>query len=296
MTITANQISEIMGSTVTGSDGKIGDVGQVFLDDQTDAPEWVTVKTGLFGTKESFVPIAGATMADGGLTVPYSKSTVKDAPNVDIEQGHLSVDEEASLYRHYGIDDHGTPSGQAQGHAGSADEKVFDQESDARPSTGQTSEETTDHTADHTADHSTDKEAGIVGHDTSGPTTDDAMTRSEEQLRVGTEKVETGRARLRKYIVTEQKTVTVPVQREEVRLEREPITDANRGQAMSGGDITEEEHEVVLTEERPVIQKEVVPVERVKLAKETVADQVEVSEEVRKEQIDTDGIEPSTTR
>ena len=281
MTISTNQISDIMGSTVTGTDGKIGDVGQVFLDDQTDAPEWVTVRTGLFGTKESFVPIAAATMADGGLKVPYTKDLVKDAPRVDIEQGHLSLDEEAELYRHYGLDGANGTSEAAAGRSGDVDQKVYDQESDTK-------------TKGH--DGSDHEAAGIVGHDTSGPTTDDAMTRSEEQLKVGTEKVQTGKARLRKHIVTEQKTITVPVQREEVRLEREPITEENRGQAMSGGDITEEEHEVILTEERPVVQKEVVPVERVKLAKETVADQVEVSEEVRKEQIDTDGIEPATQR
>ena len=73
------------------------------------------------------------------------------------------------------------------------------------------------------------------------------MTRSEEHLRVGTEQVEAGRARLRKYVVTEQQSVQVPVSREEVRVEREPITDANRGDALSGAEITEEEHEVVLT-------------------------------------------------
>ncbi|MDQ6897286.1 MAG: PRC-barrel domain-containing protein, partial [Actinomycetota bacterium] len=114
MTISNNQISDIMGSTVTGSDGKIGEVGQVFLDDQTDAPEWVTVRTGLFGTKESFVPIAEATLADGGLKVPYSKDLVKDAPRVDVEQGHLSLDEEAELYRHYGLDSGTGTSGVAQ--------------------------------------------------------------------------------------------------------------------------------------------------------------------------------------
>ena len=132
-------------------------------------------------------------------------------------------------------------------------------------------------------------EAGTVGHDTSGPTTDNAMTRSEEQLHVGTETRESGRARLRKYVVTEQETVTVPVQREEVRIEREPITDANRGEALDGPAISEEEHEVVLHEERPVVEKEAVPVERVRLDKETVTEQQQVTEEVRKEQIDTDG-------
>lgn len=135
-------------------------------------------------------------------------------------------------------------------------------------------------------DYESDRDA--AGHDTSGPTTDEAMTRSEEQLRVGTERREAGRARLRKFVVTEDVTKTVPVQREEVRVEREPITDANRDEALAGPDISAEEHEVVLHEERPVVEKEAVPVERVRLEKETVTDQQSVDGEVRKEQVDTD--------
>ena len=128
-----------------------------------------------------------------------------------------------------------------------------------------------------------------VGRDTSGPTTDNAMTRSEERLNVGTRKEEAGRARLRKYVVTENVTETVPVSREEVRIEREPITDANVGKAMDGPAISEEEHEVTLHAERPVVEKEAVPVERVRLDKDTVTDQETVNEGVRKEQIDVDG-------
>lgn len=128
--------------------------------------------------------------------------------------------------------------------------------------------------------------ASTDGYDTSGPTTDDAMTRSEEQLHVGTERVETGRARLCKYVVTEQETVTVPVSHEEVRLEREPITEASIGDALDGPDISEEEHEVVLTEERPVVEKETVPVERVRIGTETKTDTEQVSAEVRKEEIE----------
>lgn len=120
------------------------------------------------------------------------------------------------------------------------------------------------------------------------------MTRSEEQVRVGTETRETGRVRLRKYVVTENVTQTVPVSREEVRLEREPITDENRGDALAGGDITEEEHEVVLTEERPVVQKEAVPVERVRLDKDTVTEQQQVDETVRKEEIELDESDAAT--
>jgi uncharacterized protein (TIGR02271 family) len=128
----------------------------------------------------------------------------------------------------------------------------------------------------------------VVGHDTSGPTTDEAMTRSEEQLRVGTQQVEAGRARLRKYVVTENVTQTVPVSHEEVRIEREPITEGNAPAAHDGPAISEEEHEVVLHAEQPVVQKEAVPVERVRLGTETVREEQTVSDEVRKEQIETD--------
>jgi len=144
---------------------------------------------------------------------------------------------------------------------------------------GRTSGATTDRT----------DEQGTVGHDTSGPTTDNAMTRSEERLEVGTAQQEVGRARLRKHVVTETETRTVPVSHEEVRVEREPVTDADRGQALDGPAISEEEHEVVLNAEKPVVAKEAVPVERVRLDKETVTDQVQVTEDVRKEQIEVDG-------
>jgi uncharacterized protein (TIGR02271 family) len=125
-----------------------------------------------------------------------------------------------------------------------------------------------------------------VGRDTSGPTTDDAMTRSEEELRVGTTQRERGRVRLRKYVTTETEQVTVPVRREQVRVEREPITDANRDAATSGPEIAEAEHEVVLREEEPVVEKRTVPKERVRLDKDTVTDEHQVAEQVRKEQID----------
>jgi uncharacterized protein (TIGR02271 family) len=254
MSIDQSNIDTIIGRPVHGADGqKIGDVGQIYLDDQTGKPEWATVRTGLFGTKESFVPVAEAQITDDGVRVPYDKDAVKDAPRVDAEQGHLSQQEEAELYRHYGL------------------EYSEDRSDSGLPAGGN------------------GRERGTVGHDTSGPSTDDAMTRSEEHLEVGTQKREAGRARLRKHVVTEQETVTVPVTREEVTLEREPITDANVDAATDGPSISEEEHEVVLTEERPVVQKETVPVERVRLGKETVTEQEQVTDEVRKERIEADG-------
>jgi uncharacterized protein (TIGR02271 family) len=207
------------------------------------------------------------------IVVPYTKDQVKDAPRVDTD-GHLEPTEEDRLYDHYGIGGGtqtytDTTAGRDADYAGTGTASGFA-------------------AAD---DRATGDVRGTVGHDTSGPTTDDAMTRSEERLHVGTEREATGRARLRKYVTTENVTKTVPVQREEVRIEREPITDANRGAAMSGPDISDEEHEVTLHEERPVIEKETVPVERVRLDKDTVTDQVTVDEEVRKERIETDGID-----
>uniref|UniRef100_UPI003F497DEF DUF2382 domain-containing protein n=1 Tax=Pseudarthrobacter oxydans TaxID=1671 RepID=UPI003F497DEF len=258
------------GGNVIGNDGsKIGSIGQIYADDETSEPTWVTVKTGLFGTKESFVPVREATQEGNDLVVPYTKDTVKDAPSVDPD-GHLSPEEEDRLYAHYGLS-----GGTGAGYAGTAERSAVD-------GTDRDTDLTLGGDADRTADRDT------VGHDVSGPTTDDAMTRSEEQLNVGTRREETGRARLRKYVTTENVTTTVPVQREEVRIEREPITDTNRGDALDGPAISEEEHEVILHEERPVVEKETVPVERVRLEKDTVTDQEQVTEEVRKENIDVE--------
>jgi uncharacterized protein (TIGR02271 family) len=264
--IGSDTISRVIGQDVYDESGeKIGSAAEVYLDDETGEPEWVTVRTGLFGTKESFVPIRNADLTNDGVRVPVSKTQVKDAPKIDTD-GHLSPQEEQELYRYYGMGT-GFETGRTTG-----------TETTGVQATGR---ETTGYT---------DTDArGTVGRDTSGPTTDDAMTRSEERLDVGTRSEEVGRARLRKYVVTENVTERVPVSREEVRVEREPITDANIGNAMSGPAISEEEHEVTLRAERPVVEKEAVPVERVRLDKDTVTDHAEVSEDLRKEQIDVDG-------
>jgi len=257
-------LDRVIGRDVYDEAGnKIGSASEVYLDDQTGQPEWVTVKTGLFGTKESFVPIRDADLTDDGVRVRVSKEKVKDAPKIDTD-GHLSPQEEEELYRYYGMGG-GYTDTQTTGMA-----------------------DTTQTTGVRDTGYA-ENQHGTVGRDVSGPTTDNAMTRSEEQLHVGTRSEEVGRARLRKFVVTENVTQTVPVTREEVRIEREPITDANVGNAYDGPAISEEEHEVTLHAERPVVEKEAVPVERVRLSKETVTDQETVSADVRKEQIETDG-------
>ncbi|MBG6185250.1 uncharacterized protein (TIGR02271 family) [Arthrobacter sp. CAN_A214] len=267
--ITQENIDTILssgGNVVDAQGTKIGAVGQIYLDDQTGEPNWVTAKTGLFGTSESFVPLEGASVTGADVAVRYTKDQVKDAPRVEAD-GSLSPEEEERLYRHYGL--------------GSGFQDTVGTNTTGTNTSGY---EPGFQSGDERLDRS--RQGGTVGHDTSGPTTDDAMTRSEEQLRVGTERREAGRARLRKYVVTENVTTTVPVRREEVRIEREPITDANRGDALDGPAISEEEHEVVLHEEQVVVDKEAVPVERVRLNKETVQSQETVSGEVRKEKIE----------
>ncbi len=270
--IGTESISRVIGQDVYDESGsKIGSASEVYLDDETGQPEWLTVRTGLFGTKESFVPIRNADLTNDGLRVPVSKERVKDAPKIDTD-GHLSPQEEQELYRYYGMGTDTTTTN-TTGMAGTQTSGMADTQT-----TGMAQTETTN-------------VHGTVGRDTSGPTTDNAMTRSEERLSVGTRAEEVGRARLRKFVVTENVTETVPVSREEVRVEREPITDANVGNAMDGPAISEEEHEVVLHAERPVVAKEAVPVERVRLDVDTVTDTETVSDSVRKEQIEMEGAE-----
>jgi uncharacterized protein (TIGR02271 family) len=253
-----NDAREVIGSTAYSADGdKIGKVGQLFLDDETGRPEFVTVNTGLFGNNETFIPVGEANVEGDRLVLPFSKDKVKDAPNVNAESGHLDKPEERRLYEYYGMayDKDGGEGFADSGREFAAGGQEFRGE----------------------------------GHDTSGPNTDEAMTRSEERVDVGTTSQEAGRARLRKYVTTEQETHTVPVRKEKAVLETEPVTDGNVGAATSGAPISEEEHEVVLNEEQVVVDKKVQPVERVKLGTETVTEEQTVTEDVRKEHIEAEG-------
>jgi uncharacterized protein (TIGR02271 family) len=301
MTLTTDQLTNVTasdGNVVTRDGDKIGRIGQIYLDDNTGEPEWVTVKTGLFGTSESFVPLDGATLSGGDVAVKYDKATIKDAPRVDAD-GSITPEEEDALYSYYrgvGVGGSDYTSDSDRVAVGTTDADYADRDATDTAYAGRGTTDTdypapgtvgTDYAATGTTDVD-ERARGTKGRDVSGPETDDAMTLSEEQVAVGTQTREAGRARLRKYVVTENVTQTVPVQREEVRVVREPITDDNRPAAESGPEISEEEHEVVLHEERPVVEKEAVPVERIRLDTETVTDDVTVSEEVRKEKVDTD--------
>ena len=105
------QYEDYYGRTVVDRDGeKIGSISEIYEDTDTGKPEWGLVKTGLFGTGQSFVPLANANPEGDQLRVSFTKSQVSDAPHVDAA-GELSPEEEDRLYQHYGLSRSTAPSG-----------------------------------------------------------------------------------------------------------------------------------------------------------------------------------------
>ncbi|MHA7218945.1 PRC and DUF2382 domain-containing protein [Arthrobacter sp. MDT1-48-3] len=317
--LTMNDLDPLLrhrSTVVTGEGDKVGTVGVVYLDDADDRPSWVTVHTGLFGTRESFVPLEGASVHGRDLVVAYPRDLIRHAPSVD-RDGHLSPEDEAALYRHYGlrgaapvprfaaaepVTEHAavrttTPvtesavAGPATEHA--AAEPAIEPAaartttpSAAAPdaATGETAAR-----AMHTAGTSDATPAPTTARTQGGTHTRDEggtpwVVRSEERLRVGTEQYEAARVRLRKYVVTEEATMTVPLKREEIRIEVEPISSPVRLEA-EGVPFQEQSVELVAHEELAVLSKETVPVERVSMKTVEVAGRTTVREEVRKERI-----------
>ncbi len=249
--ISTNDVNRIEGATVYDSTGdKVGKVGQVYLDDHDGQPSWITVATGFFGTSETFVPTEGARFDGDDLHVAYDKDKIKDAPHLEVDQ-HLSETEEAELYRYYGVQWGG----------------------------------------DHTTDTTTTTTAGTTGYvdtaDTTRTSDEAAVTLSEERAVVGKESQEVGRARLRKYTTTETETVDVPVTKERLVVERNPVSaeHATTGTIGESGEV----EEITLREERAVVDKETVAVEEVRVGKEKVTEHEQVSADVRKEHVEVEG-------
>ncbi|WP_374927839.1 DUF2382 domain-containing protein [Kytococcus sedentarius] len=274
--ISKDQLRTLRDGDLYSVDGdKIGSIEEIYLDDRTNEPEWATVNTGLFGTSQSFVPLAGATVTDDGLTVQYSKDQVKDAPRIDAGE-HLGVEQEQELYRYYGVE--------GQGAEGIATDRT-----DATGRTDAAAAAGTAGAAGHVGDRDRDladrdrDRADVADRDADG-----TMVRHEERLNVGTERQETGRARLRKYVDEEEQTVSVPVETESAHVVRRPVD----GEATTDGKaFQEEEVEVGLESERPVVSKETVAVEQVGLEKERHTENVQVSDSVRSERIEVEGDE-----
>nr|WP_189930983.1 PRC and DUF2382 domain-containing protein [Streptomyces sulfonofaciens] len=310
--ITREQIPSVLDHAVYDTQGnKIGDAKHIFLDDVSGRPEWASVKTGMFGARESFVPIRDAALVEDHLEVPYDKAKVKDAPTVAVDSGgHLSAEEEHRLYEYYGVQwdtawqssdqpAEGRTAPGGPGMTGGGEPERFAPTGEAPGGRAETSEAP----GGTSAMPGTSRERGAAGaampaaqpaaERTAGGF-ENAMTRSEEHLHISKERREIGRARLRKYVVTEQEEQRIPLSHEEVRVEREPITEQNRDAALAGPEISEAQHEVTLHAERAVIETETVPVERVRLDVEEKTEQETVRGEVRKERIDVELPEEGT--
>jgi stress response protein YsnF len=284
--VSDQEMSAAIGGTAYGADGgKLGMVEAFYADDRTGAPTWVSVSTGLFGTRHSIVPAQDATFTDGALHIPVTADAVKRAPLMKGE--HLDPADEEALRRHYGMT--GATTGGLTGAPPVA------------PPVDSEPENTGPRHAAPVADAPVADApvADAPGEDAvAAPTSDGAMTRSEEQLRVGTERVAATRARLVKYVVTEDVQITVPVRREEIRVEQVPLDAVDEpgeslvaGEAVggtgggTGGGLP---GEIILHTERPVVTVEVVPVERVRLRVDVVEGQETVTEQVQREQIAVD--------
>lgn len=245
-----NRIEDLANATAVDVNGeKVGDVQDVYVNDTTGQPDFVSVNHGLFGGGNSVVPLRGHTLRDGELRLAFPKDRIENAPDLD-ENGHLTTEDQEAFYRHYGLTE-------------TKDVTTYE--------TGAAAGERRD----------------AVDADRRDVANNDELVRSEEQLNVSKDRVESGQVRLRKYVVNETESVEVPVEREEVRVVREPLTDADR--ANYDGKIGEAEAAVTLHEDRVNVSKESVPVEKVSLEKDTVQDTERVSDQVRKERFETDG-------
>ncbi|WP_367997464.1 DUF2382 domain-containing protein [Streptomyces sp. GMY02] len=292
-----NDPSRLTGLPVYDKDGdKIGNVGQVYVGDRTGRPEWVTVKTGLFGMNETLVPLAGARRAGEDIHVPYARETVKEAPRLAADE-HLDPGQEKQLYQHYGLATTGADMGmtEARGTAaagtGTESGAGTGMSTAARPGMAGTAAGAgmPAGTGQATAGSQGRAMAGMRGAEPGEGKASQAeeLIRSEEQLHVSTEEHEIGHARLRKVVVTENVTTSVPLSHEEVRVIHEAIAPEDRSR-MGRSAISEAQTEVTLHAEQPVISKETIPVERVRMETEKVTEQKEVSADVRKERIEYD--------
>jgi uncharacterized protein (TIGR02271 family) len=228
------------------SGDKIGRIDNVYLDTETGRPEWVAVNTGLFGMNTNLAPIVGSQATDDGLQLDVDKDVVKDAPHVG-EDRALEMDEERRLYEHYQID---LTGGAAAYFA--EDRRSQGYEVDRRADDGYEVDEA-------------------------------ALTRREEELEVGTHTESAGKVRLRKYVTTEMETVTVPVQKEKVVVERTPAD------GTSSGEIGDEEVEMELHEDVIDVDKHIVDKETVRAGKQKVTESEKVQAELRKEQVEIEG-------
>lgn len=263
-------IDDLFNATAYDNNGdKLGSVKEVYINDTSGQPEFVEVGHGLFGMSSSLVPLRGHQLAGEELRLAFTKDRISDAPDFDSD-AHLSDEDQLVIYRHYGLE--GTSDVENYG----SDLRDHD-----RNVAGVAGAPVPDHGQDGVASDRNPVDAANA-------TEADSLTLSEERLNVDKQRVETGQVRLRKYVVHDTETVEVPVEREEVRIERTPI-DGTHADTLRGGALEDDEAAITVSEERVSVTKDTVPVEEVSLRKETVRDTETVSEDVAHEELDVDG-------
>ena len=224
------QAEELLGARVTGADGKVvGTVEQVFRDDVDGTPAWARVRSGKTGR---FVPLGSSQVTTDGLSVPFDTQKIMGGPNIDAGQ-HMSAAQAEELSRYYGLT---VPAQQP----GTADDQMA---SGSWPNRRPAIRRLQARWPEPTRPART------------------GWSAQEERIQVGKEMLETGRIRLHKYVDVEPVEQAVHVYHEEYDVERIPITADER----ISGNIAEGEQEIILHEERAVLRKEIVPVERVRL-------------------------------
>ena len=250
----------------------VGPITAFYLDRTTGLPTWALVQTGWFADAQTFVPLTHAVETNQEIRIPYPKAFIQQAPRIAADE-ELSPDDEVVLSGYYGLDDH----------RGAVADRRFDVEPAVTGAAGGSTA-----SAESAAGPPRTAPVGppVPRLAAQGPV---EVVRSEEELQVGVRR-RLRRLRLRKYVVTEYLTRTIPVRREEVRLEElpapaEPVGEPDdQGAVQAAGD--QALLEVVLHREEPVIQLRVVPAERVRLFKDVVTEQRTVTEDLRKEQVD----------
>ncbi|MFH9350626.1 PRC and DUF2382 domain-containing protein [Kitasatospora sp. NPDC017646] len=310
---------DLIGHKAVDRNGdKIGTVDEVYLDDATGQPEWAAVRTGIFG-RDAFVPLTTSEFSGEELRVPYDKSLVKDSPDFGVGQ-HLSPAQELQLYRYYGLDIRldgrpaaGEPDLTAQpdldfGTRSATPLAFHSPESDPTFTTTSTAPEAPAQAlstpappaaafeprpqAEPSGAFPTAATAGTA--DASAPSKPIEITCRAERLDITTEWHILGTAKLRKYVTSEQVERRVPVVRERIRVERIPVSDAERA-SLTEQEIAEAVEEVTLREERPVVRKYLSPIERVRLVIERYTEEEVIRDELRRESVEVHGDTPAAT-
>jgi len=283
------QAEQLIGSRVIEGNGQVvGTVQQIFSDDQDGTPVWARIRA---GTREPFVPLGGSRVTEDGLSVPFDSEKILSSPDIDVER-HMSEAETDELRRHYGLTGpaQGAPPDTGRGPApGDEARNGHSQPGEAArgdAARGETQRGETQR--GETQRGETQRGGAQRGAAQRGEETqrgEDWLIRTEERVDVGTEMLESGRARLHKYVDTEPVEQTVHVYHEEYEIERVPIS----AEEQVSGEIAEGDLEVILHEERPVLHKQVVAVERVRLKVKRVDEDRTLRDEVRKERVEIEG-------